>query len=45
MNEATTQPMAVNPNKALWKKGDFTCIAETKRNSGAALVNQLNITP
>lgn len=45
MNEATTQPMAVNPNKALWEKGDFTCIAETMRNSGTALVNQLNITP
>jgi ubiquinone/menaquinone biosynthesis C-methylase UbiE len=34
----------MNPNKALWEKGDFTQIAETMRESGAALVAQLNIT-
>jgi ubiquinone/menaquinone biosynthesis C-methylase UbiE len=33
-----------NPNKALWEKGDFTRIAETMRESGAALVSQLGIT-
>jgi len=33
----------MNPNKALWEKGDFTRIAETMRDSGAALVAQLNI--
>lgn len=33
-----------NPNKALWEKGDFTRIAETMRESGAALVAQLGIT-
>jgi SAM-dependent methyltransferase len=33
----------VNPNKALWEKGDFTRIAESMRNSGEALVNQLGI--
>jgi len=26
----------MNPNKALWEKGDFTRIAETMRESGEA---------
>lgn len=34
----------MNPNKALWEKGDFTKLAETMRKSGAALVAQLGIT-
>jgi ubiquinone/menaquinone biosynthesis C-methylase UbiE len=34
----------MNPNKALWEKGDFTRIAETMRESGAALVSTLGIT-
>jgi ubiquinone/menaquinone biosynthesis C-methylase UbiE len=34
----------MNPNKALWEKGDFTRVAETMRESGAALVNKLGIT-
>jgi len=34
----------MNPNKALWEKGDFTQIAETMRESGATLVGQLGIT-
>jgi ubiquinone/menaquinone biosynthesis C-methylase UbiE len=33
----------MNPNKALWEKGDFTKIADTMRESGAALVAQLGI--
>ncbi len=33
----------MNPNKQLWEKGDFTKIAETMRESGTALVDQLNI--
>src|SRR5438067_3987674 len=33
----------LNPNKALWEKGDFTRIAETMRESGEALVRQLGI--
>lgn len=33
----------MNPNKALWEKGDFTKIAETMRESGGALVAQLGI--
>ena len=34
----------MNPNKALWEKGDFTRIAETMRESGEALVRRLGIT-
>jgi SAM-dependent methyltransferase len=34
----------MNPNKALWEKGDFTRIAETMRESGEALVEKLGIT-
>ena len=34
----------MNPNKALWEKGDFTRIAETMRESGEALVKDLAIT-
>ncbi len=34
----------MNPNKALWEKGDFTCIAESTRESGEALVKELGIT-
>jgi ubiquinone/menaquinone biosynthesis C-methylase UbiE len=34
----------MNPNKALWEKGDFTRIAESMRESGEALVNRLGIT-
>src|SRR5213595_1186866 len=33
----------LNPNKALWEKGDFTRIADTMRESGEALVQQLGI--
>lgn len=34
----------MNPNKALWEKGDFTRIAESMRLSGEALVKTLGIT-
>jgi cyclopropane fatty-acyl-phospholipid synthase-like methyltransferase len=34
----------LNPNKALWEKGDFTRIAASMRESGEALVNELAIT-
>jgi ubiquinone/menaquinone biosynthesis C-methylase UbiE len=34
----------INPNKALWEKGDFTRIAETMRESGQALVQRIGIT-
>jgi cyclopropane fatty-acyl-phospholipid synthase-like methyltransferase len=38
-----TDPM--NPNKALWEKGDFTRIAASMRESGEALVAELGIAP
>jgi ubiquinone/menaquinone biosynthesis C-methylase UbiE len=38
-----TAPTTVNPNKALWEKGDFTRIAETMRESGEALVKGLGV--
>ncbi|GAB3496519.1 hypothetical protein GCM10027341_15440 [Spirosoma knui] len=34
----------MNPNQALWEKGDFTRLAETMRESGAALIAKLGIT-
>lgn len=34
----------MNPNKALWEKGDFTKIASTMRESGAMLAAQFKIT-
>jgi ubiquinone/menaquinone biosynthesis C-methylase UbiE len=34
----------MNPNKALWEKGDFTQIAESMRESGAALAATFGIT-
>ncbi len=39
-----TQAPVVNPNKALWEKGDFTRIAATMRTSGDALVASLGVT-
>lgn len=46
MNDTNTaQPVAVNPNKALWEKGDFTRIAATMRESGSALIGNLGIKP
>ena len=35
----------MNPNKALWEKGDFTRIADTMRESGEELVAKLGIMP
>jgi ubiquinone/menaquinone biosynthesis C-methylase UbiE len=34
----------MNPNKALWEKGDFTRIAAKMRDSGSALVKTLGVT-
>jgi len=33
----------MNPNKALWEKGDFTQIAKSMRESGEALVKSFGI--
>jgi ubiquinone/menaquinone biosynthesis C-methylase UbiE len=35
----------MNPNKALWEKGDFTEIAALMRESGEAVVQSLGVTP
>jgi SAM-dependent methyltransferase len=35
----------VNPNQALWEKGDFTRIAATMREGGEAIAASLGITP
>src|SRR5579871_7071435 len=36
---------AMNANRALWEKGDFTRIAQTMRESGDELVGTLDIAP
>jgi SAM-dependent methyltransferase len=41
---AQTDP-SVNPNQALWEKGDFTRIADVMRDGGEALVATLGVTP
>src|ERR1700720_364861 len=41
MNPST----AMNPNKALWEKGDFTEIAAFMRQSGEAVAQSLAIAP
>jgi ubiquinone/menaquinone biosynthesis C-methylase UbiE len=41
--DAGTSP--VNPNKALWEKGDFTEIAAFMRESGESLVKSIGIKP
>jgi ubiquinone/menaquinone biosynthesis C-methylase UbiE len=45
MNPKIANSSVVNPNKALWEKGDFTEIAATMRQSGEAVVQSLGITP
>lgn len=35
----------MNPNQALWEKGDFTRIAATMIESGEALVNRIGVKP
>jgi ubiquinone/menaquinone biosynthesis C-methylase UbiE len=39
-----TTDLPMNPNKALWERGDFTRIAASMRESGEALVGRLGIT-
>lgn len=43
MTELVT--VTINPNQALWEKGDFTRIADTMRGSGEQLVAMLGVTP
>lgn len=35
----------MNPNKALWEKGDFTRLAANMRESGDALIESIGVTP
>jgi len=42
---STIVSTVVNPNQALWEKGDFTRIAATMRESGEAVVASLGVTP
>ncbi|HEU0311334.1 MAG TPA: class I SAM-dependent methyltransferase [Sphingomicrobium sp.] len=42
---ASVLELPVNPNKALWEKGDFTRIAAAMRDSGERLVDGLAICP
>jgi cyclopropane fatty-acyl-phospholipid synthase-like methyltransferase len=42
---STQTDPSVNPNRALWEKGDFTRIAEAMRDGGETLVASLGVTP
>ena len=35
----------MNPNQALWEKGDFTRIAQSMRESGEELVRRIGVRP
>jgi cyclopropane fatty-acyl-phospholipid synthase-like methyltransferase len=35
----------MNPNQALWEKGDFTRLADNMRASGEAFVERLGVGP
>src|SRR6188508_2266435 len=41
---AVMNSTTMNPNQALWEKGDFTRIAASMRESGEALVAKLGVT-
>jgi ubiquinone/menaquinone biosynthesis C-methylase UbiE len=43
MNTTTSAPTPVNPNQALWEKGDFTRIAASMRESGESLVESIGV--
>jgi ubiquinone/menaquinone biosynthesis C-methylase UbiE len=45
MSRSQQNEASLNPNKALWEKGDFTEIAAWMRQSGEAFVKSLAITP
>src|SRR6202166_4186574 len=44
-NPSSPKGVIMNPNKALWEKGNFTEIAAFMRQSGEALVKSLGLTP
>src|SRR5450432_3979426 len=41
----TSKGSAMNPNQALWEKGDFTRVANAMRGSGEAFVRTLGVKP
>src|SRR5471030_850205 len=43
-DQSVRRSTSMNPNKALWEKGDFTRIAAAMRESGEALVKSIGIT-
>jgi ubiquinone/menaquinone biosynthesis C-methylase UbiE len=43
--ERSAEERTMNPNKALWEKGDFTRIAVAMRESGEAFARSLRVTP
>src|SRR5262245_33274557 len=43
MSAVLSSSPSVNPNKALWEKGDFTRIAATMRESGESLVRSIGV--
>jgi SAM-dependent methyltransferase len=45
LKETKVSSTAVNPNKALWEKGDFTRIAAYMRESGEHIVASLGVQP
>src|SRR4051812_22886050 len=42
-NSKMNMNTSINPNQALWEKGDFTRIATSMRESGESLVQRLGI--
>jgi SAM-dependent methyltransferase len=42
-NAPSTGSVSLNPNQALWERGDFTRIAQSMRESGEALIQRLGI--
>jgi ubiquinone/menaquinone biosynthesis C-methylase UbiE len=44
-SEKDTKEHSMNPNRALWEKGDFTAIAQFMRQSGEVVVESLGIKP
>src|SRR5690348_17126121 len=44
-DQMTPKEASINPNQALWEKGDFTQIAGFMRQSGEVIVESLGVRP
>src|SRR5215469_16431891 len=44
-NTMIAKEASINPNRALWEKGDFTQIAAFMRQSGEVVVDSLGVAP